>query len=395
MTQPPLEGPASGVPGVPGTPGDPAAPGVPESAGAPGGASVPPQWAWVQPAQQLVPVETEPLEYHRLYRGAPKFAWWKPILVAVIAASFYFAMALSFGLLTAPVLILVDPGYAQGVIDGSIPALDTQHPISILIGMVSIILMLPAVLLAMLAMGIRPIGRLWSVAGRMRWGLLLRTAGAAVVGVIVMNTAGILSEMVISGLAGERPTAETVGLGFGGPGFDVNAAIISGVLILFLVPFQAAAEEVVFRGLALQVLGSWMRSPWLAIGLSSVAFALMHIYDIWGMLAVGIMGLVAAWLTWKTGGLEAAIAIHVLNNLVAFGFMTAGSGGETGQVESTGGPGSVIGEVVGLAVFAWLVLRIFRKHGYGRERIDIVLRPAAVAAGVPAGPATPGAGVAQ
>lgn len=341
-----------------------------------------PQYAWALPPQVFVPVETEPLEYHRLYRGAPKYAWWKPLVVLVLAASIYMVFNIGYSLLLIPALMAFDPTYLNDAVIGGIsPVLDTQHPWSLVLSMGTIILMIPAVLLAMLCMGIRPLGRVWSVAGKIRWGLLGRTLLAALAGVVVMNGVGILVGELAARIA-NLPAAEAQPA-FERADFSVTAAITSAILVLLLVPFQATAEEVVFRGLFLQVLGSWMRSPWLAVGLSSVVFASMHIYDIWGLLAVGLMGLVAAWITWKTGGLEAAIAIHILNNIAAFGFMTAGLSAETGQVESSGGGEALIGEAAGLAVFAWLTLRAFRKHGYGRERIDTVLRA------VPAAPAYP------
>ncbi|GAA2824826.1 membrane protease YdiL (CAAX protease family) [Leucobacter komagatae] len=373
------EAPAPGVPAPqagypqPGVPQYlPPQPGQPPLPPQPG---VSPQWAWAQPQPQLVEVETEPLEYHRLYRGAPRYAWWKPLVVLVLAASIYFAMNIAFSLALMPLLVAFDPDYVNDALFMQVaPILDTQHPLSMVLNLGTIALMIPAVILAMLALGIRPTGRVWSVAAKIRWGLLLRTTGAAVLSVIVMNGVGILTGMVMEGASG---AATDTTLAADAPEFNATAALISFVIVLVLVPFQAAAEEVVFRGLFLQVLGSWMRSPWLAIGLSTFAFAAMHIYDIWGLLAVGLMGLTAAWVTWKTGGLEAAIAIHVINNIAAFGFMAAGMSASTGQVESSGGPESVIGEIVGLALFAWLVVRIFRKHGYGRERIDRVWRPAA------------------
>lgn len=357
-------------------PGAAVPPGTPAPPPAPGGGT-PPQWAWAQPQPQFKQVETEPLEYHRLYRGAPKFAWWKPLVVLVLAASIYFAMNIAFSLALMPLLVIFDPDYVNDALFTQIsPILDTQHPWSIVLGLGSVALMIPAVLLAMLSLGIRPTGRVWSVAGKIRWGLLGRTTGAAVIGILVMNGVGMLVGIAMESFS---PTTTSGTIAAEAPGFNGTAALVSFLLVLLLVPFQAAAEEVVFRGLFLQVLGSWMRSPWLAIGISSVVFAIMHIYDIWGMVVVGLMGLTAAWVTWKTGGLEAAIAIHVINNIAAFAFMAAGATPDTGQVESSAGPESIIGQVLGLAVFAWLVMRIFRKHGYGRERIDTVWRPVAVA----------------
>lgn len=330
----------------------------------------PQQWAWARPA--LIPVETEPLEYHRLYRGTAKYRWWKPILVVLISASIYFIFNITFSLLLLPAMMAFDTEYLETLTSGSGDLLDTQHPISLVLNLVTIALMIPAVILGMLAMGVRPTGRIWSVAGRIRWSLLWRTTAAAVLAVLVMNGVGLLAELIMGAVA---PT-EAVPPASADADFSVAAAVTSFILVLLLVPLQATAEEVVFRGLFLQVLGSWLKSPWLAIAISTVAFSAGHIYDIWGLVAVGLMGLVAAWLTWKTGGLEAAIGIHIINNIAAFAVMASGISGETAQTESTGGPLSVVAEVIGLALFAWLTLRIFHKHGYGRERIDTVLRPA-------------------
>lgn len=344
----------------------------------------PQQWAWAQPQQRFVQTQTEPLEYHRLYRGAQNYAWWKPLVAVLLGVSIYFAFNIGYSFALVPLLSVYDPEYLNTLFLNNGDLLDTQHPWSIVLNMGAIILMIPATLLAMLILGIRPVGRIWSVAGRVRWGLLGKTALAALVAIIVMNGVGILLDVIASMWV----TASDTTPANQDPDFSVSAAITSMVLVLFLVPFQAAAEEVVFRGAFLQVLGSWMRSPWIAIGISTVAFAAGHIYDIWGLLAVGIMGLVAAWLTWKTGGLEAAIAIHILNNFAAFGVMASGFDSETAQAESGGGLASLIAEVVGLALFAWLTLRIFKRGGYGRERIDTVLRAVPIA---PLQAATPNA----
>lgn len=152
----------------------------------------------------------------------------------------------------------------------------------------------------------------------------------------------------------------------------MTAALISLVLIIVLVPFQAVAEELVFRGLFMQVIGAWLKNPWFAILIPSVGFALAHIYDIWGLAAVGLLGGVAAWLTWRTGGLEAAMAIHIVNNLIVFMILTSGVAGETAQTSEGGGLAGVIGEIAGLAVFIWLTLAVFKRGGYGRSRIDLV-----------------------
>lgn len=92
---------------------------------------------------------------------------------------------------------------------------------------------------------------------------------------------------------------------------------------LALTPFQAAGEEYGFRGLIFRVVGSWTHSPRLglvlAIVVSSVLFAVVHVstsglLNIWYLVfAVG-----AAWITWRTGGLEIAVVLHAVFNSTQF-----------------------------------------------------------------------------
>jgi len=337
---------------------------------APQPAAAPQQWAWASPAPVMQTVETEPLEYHRLLRGVANYRWWKPLLLLLLSGTYFGVFTVILAFVFAPLLLMGDPDYLNDLAAGNAELLDTQRPLSVLMGMLSIIVMLPSVILAMLSLGMRPVGRIWSVAGRMRWGMLLRLSGAAVLALIAMTLVGMVADLGLlaltdPGALSEPPAAQD-------REFSVNAALISLVLVIVLVPLQAATEEVVFRGLFMQVLGSWLRSPWFGILIPSLAFAMAHIYDFWGLASVGLLGVVAAWLTWRTGGLEAAIAIHIVNNFVGFGFMVAGVGGETAQTADGGSAGGLVGQVVGLGVFVWLTLKIFRRGGYGRTRIDLV-----------------------
>lgn len=319
-------------------------------------------------------VETEPLEYHRLLRGTASYRWWKPLLLLLLAGAFFGILTAIVTIVFLPLLLIADPDYPAQVAAGTTEALDTQRPMSVLVSMVSIIVMLPAVLLAMLVMGMRPIGRIWSVAARIRWGLLGRLLGAAVLAIAVMNLVGIGADALLI------PTSDAVTVPVGAE-FDGRAALLSMLLVVFLVPLQSTAEEVVFRGLFMQVLGAWLKNPWFAILIPSVGFASLHIYDVWGLLAVGLLGAVSAWLTWRTGGLEAAIAIHIVNNYIAFGILASGVTGETAQTSDGGSLGGLVGQAAGLAVFVWLTLRIFARGGHGRARIDLVPMPASASEG--------------
>jgi hypothetical protein len=90
--------------------------------------------------------------------------------------------------------------------------------------------------------------------------------------------------------------------------------------MLLTTPLQALGEEMAFRGYLVQAFGALLKNEWFAILGSAVIFALAH-----GSQNVPLFfdrfafGFVAAWLVVRTGGLEAGIAMHVLNNFLAFG----------------------------------------------------------------------------
>lgn len=93
------------------------------------------------------------------------------------------------------------------------------------------------------------------------------------------------------------------------------------VAIVVTSPLQAAAEEYFFRGYLMQALSPIVRGPWFGIVASAALFAAFHgtqnlplFLDRFGF------GLLAGVLALKTGGLEAGIAAHVVNNICAFGY---------------------------------------------------------------------------
>jgi uncharacterized protein len=94
-----------------------------------------------------------------------------------------------------------------------------------------------------------------------------------------------------------------------------------GVVVLLTTPLQAIGEEYAFRGYAMQAFGALTRRPWIAILLSATLFALAHgLQNAPLFLDRFTFGLMAGYVVLKTGGLEAGIAMHIWNNLVAFGF---------------------------------------------------------------------------
>ena len=76
------------------------------------------------------------------------------------------------------------------------------------------------------------------------------------------------------------------------------------------------AEEVVFRGAILKSLLGRL-SPWTAIILSAVLFALIHFNPI-QMPHAFLCGMLLGWMYWRTGSILPGIAFHWVNNSVAY-----------------------------------------------------------------------------
>jgi hypothetical protein len=97
------------------------------------------------------------------------------------------------------------------------------------------------------------------------------------------------------------------------------------LLTLLLIPIQAATEELVMRGYLMQAIGLRTRAPWLPLLFSAVAFALLHglnpevgAYG-WPIMFLSYlsMGLLLGWVAWHYAGLEAAMGLHIANNIYA------------------------------------------------------------------------------
>ncbi|WP_374928974.1 CPBP family intramembrane glutamic endopeptidase [Kytococcus sedentarius] len=147
------------------------------------------------------------------------------------------------------------------------------------------------------------LGDLISHTRRIRWGLLVTSL---IVGLIGFS----ISAAIITMMKGQS-------LG------DLTGPVLMALaLIVLLVPLQASAEEVVFRGFALQtVLGKigWSTSRfWIVAFLFSAGFAAAHATsDVATGVSYLLFALLFAWLAWRFAGIEAAIGVHVANNVVS------------------------------------------------------------------------------
>lgn len=158
---------------------------------------------------------------------------------------------------------------------------------------------------------------LTSVAPRMRWGFFLACLGLSLVALLAKLGVSMLLPLA----PGEAPTVEV-------NEFTTRTRDFLLVIAL-LTPLQAAGEEYIFRGYLTQAFGSLVVrrrvAQVLAVLGPAVLFALAHGFgQSWPVFLDRLaFGIVAGILVLRTGGLEASIAMHVLNNLLAYGLALA------------------------------------------------------------------------
>lgn len=249
------------------------------------------------------------LRYDQLHRLGKAGAWRLIVGIPMLAIGFFLAQSV-LG------LVFVTAGADPDRLDAE-PATPVFLALVDLGWAVAIVL---AVLVSSRWHGVAA-GWICSVVGRLRWRWMLVCTAIAVVALCVtLAVAAVL------------PDQGSGSITVGGPLNDWTSTTRDFVLVVILLtPLQAAGEEFVFRGYLAQAFGGVFArvrgygGAIAAVVVPSVLFALAHglgqdLPIFFDRLA---FGLVAGTLVLLTGGLEAGIAMHVLNNLFAFGLALA------------------------------------------------------------------------
>ena len=322
---------------------------------------------WSAPPPAAVHADAyRPREYPQLLRG-PAHRGWKPVVSLLAGATVAFGAALATSFVTFALLLAStgSTGAAQRRMESEA---FYGEPGGFLLNNVLLAALIPVAMGAVwLVHGWRP-RWLASVRPGIRWTWLLECSLYAVAYV------GVL---VLVGLAAGDTYA-----------WDPEPQLAAWVAVVLLTqPLQAAGEEYGFRGLLTQAIGSWFSRPVVAAvvaGLvTSTLFALAHgSQSPWLFADRFFFGATASYLVWRTGGLEAGIALHAVNNLWAVGAsVAAGTVAET--ITATDYPPLAAAvDIAGMAVFAALVTWRARRRGLQRVH-DPALQPGGAA---PAGP---------
>ncbi|MFF3438816.1 CPBP family intramembrane glutamic endopeptidase [Streptosporangium sp. NPDC002721] len=264
-------------------------------------------------------------------------SWWKPLVVIVVPSL---------------VMVVLQVLFYQvvGVIEGSDdPLAATVTPLKFL-----------AVNLSVGATGVLAILLLaWTA--RVPWRSLIswprafdaRRLARYLAGAALLLGAGV---GVVALVAPDAP-------GWTAFGFTATTAVVLVIMVL-TTPLQAAGEELMFRSAMLPAAASWVRAvrPALAVGLvvSSLAFAVMHgSTDPWLFGYYAVFGFCAGLMAIISRGIEAPVAFHIANNLLATTVNTLMADGEAFPLDrstDTGDASLLILVVVdiGMVVFVWL-----------------------------------------
>jgi membrane protease YdiL (CAAX protease family) len=242
----------------------------------------------------------EPKQYHEFYR-TPAYQAWKPwVLLITVALGFIVA-----NVVFAFIMVLMsmdDLGGLMTSLTGGYMSWDL-----LLLVDLSIAAAIPICIgLHRAWMGQKP-GWLASIQGRFRWKVCLKALLVVLPLFIVMAVA----DYWVTGMPELQFSEQTIPM---------------LLVVIFATPFQCAGEEYLCRGIAFRSIGSAFpnRTAGLIVGglASALIFTALHgSLDPWLILVYFTVGVGACVLVWRTGGLEAAIALHAANNWVSEALM--------------------------------------------------------------------------
>ena len=102
-----------------------------------------------------------------------------------------------------------------------------------------------------------------------------------------------------------------------------TSLILLSLISLLMIPFQAAFEEVLFRGYLMQGFASIIKNRWFPLVMTSIFFGLMHAFNPevkeYGFLTMIpqyiVFGLIFGIITIMDDGIEASMGAHTANNI--------------------------------------------------------------------------------
>lgn len=288
---------------------------------------------------------TSPREYQHLLRG-PRFALWRAALAPVLSVALLFAL----------VALVALVAYMLGVyrqVDEVMSATD-MSPSSFAFTNLLLAALIPCCMLATRWVHRVHGGAMSSVTGAFRW----RWFGRCCAVLAPLYLIYIALDLFLDPPASPRP----------------GEWLLLLVLVAVGTPWQAAGEEYLFRGLILQNVGACFANARFGLIVASLfsvlVFGAAHgSADVWIFIDLAVGAAACCYLAWRTGGLEAPIALHALNNVLGMGGSIIFGGWGEGFVDETskGQPLDPLLTLVVCVIAVWLVQRLADRHGVARK----------------------------
>ena len=290
--------------------------------------------------------------YHRILHTWSYHMW--RVLVGIPLTVFAaFLASIPVAVLVGLVLQVLGHGSVAEVFS-SMALQGRIEPQTLLVVNLSLALLIPITWLAVRFLhNLRP-RWLGSVRPHLRWRLVGWFLAASAVSTVFAY--GVLAAL----LPHELPAAAGGGGGTSAATGATTAAFF--VIIALTQPLQAAGEEYFFRGYLLQAFGALVRAPWFTVTATSLLFATAHgSQNLPLFIDRFAFGVTAGGLVIFTGGIEAGLAMHVVNNVVVLGAAAA-----TGTITQTLGTSEaswslVVIDLAQFVVYAGLVVLMCRR----------------------------------
>jgi len=291
--------------------------------------------------------------YHRLSL-TPDHRWWRPVLGTTFVFFVWFLAMMVVSILAG------GAGAVAGRPDGPDGTPTFGDAGDTALSLIMLGTGIPVVLLGARAIQRRRPGTLSSVTGRLRrrW---LGTCLLASLAALMLSL--VLMALLVGLTSGTAPEDD-------GDLVRPGDFALSMALILPVLPLQTSAEEYLCRGWLLQAVGSLYRGIWPALLVQAVVFTALHGFGtVWGVIDLMVFALLTGWLTIRTGGLEAALALHFVNNLV--GFTMSAAFGELASEETAADSSwqMALVDTVVLTLFAAAVLGLAARRGLDRTGV--------------------------
>ncbi|MBE6128746.1 MAG: CPBP family intramembrane metalloprotease [Erysipelotrichaceae bacterium] len=235
-------------------------------------------------------------------RNFKAYRWFKPILAGLLFVVFYFLFA-------SLVYLVTSLAFHTTVTSTGYDNLDFYSAAGAFFNCTIEAIYIPAFLLAALIVKDRPFSSYLSSMGGWRWKIFLKTLAA---GFVIFGIPTIIWFVLPGKVADVKLTA-------------------SGLfLLILLIPLQAVAEELLYRGYITQTVSSWFRLPVAGLIVQTIVFAAVHPYNITGIIYIAVSAVIYGLICIYSRGIESSSALHTMNNLIelimgglGFGILTA------------------------------------------------------------------------